>query len=302
MLYLVFILYALFGFTFTLGKITLQYAQPFFTIGLRMMISGIGLMSYIYLKRRIDCYPVLNDAKYYAQVAIFGIFVPYCSRAWALQYMSTTKMALFFNFMPFFTAFFAYFINKERLTLVKLLGLIIGFVGMIPILLNNTSVEQSFGSFAFVSFPECITIIAVASFSYNYLVMQTLIKERGCAPILANGISMLWGGILAFNLSLFTEYPFLKGSPLMFLGCLSLLILISNILCAHLQATLLKYYSSTFLAFANFLSPLWAAFYGWVLLGESITWHFIASLSLVSIGLGIYYYDEFRKKGLIARC
>lgn len=290
---LVILLYAVFGFTFTLGKIILTYAGAFFSVGARMVIGGTGLLSFIYFTKRIDCYPRKSDMYGYLQATLFGIFIPYCLRAWGLQYISTTKSALLFNFTPLFTAVFAYFFLRERMTVLKLIGLCIGFFGMVPVLISHSSTEDIFGGIGFISLPELATLGAVASFSYNFIVMQKLVKHRGCSPILINGISMLLGGLLSLTAAAITEPVWFKTKPLVFLGLMTTQIIFSNLICANLQATLLKYHSSTFMAFASFLSPLFAACYGWLLLGENITWHFAASFIVVLIGLGFYYFDEF---------
>ena len=78
---LVILLYSLFGFTFTLAKMSLQHASPFFIVAARMTIAGIGIMSYIYFSRTISCYPAKSDRYLHAQLTIFGIFLPYCARA-----------------------------------------------------------------------------------------------------------------------------------------------------------------------------------------------------------------------------
>ena len=80
-MFLVILLYSLFGFTFTLGKVTLFYARPFFIIASRMLIGGGGLLAYFYLNKHIRCSPRMKDWPYYTQVALFGIFRPYSLRA-----------------------------------------------------------------------------------------------------------------------------------------------------------------------------------------------------------------------------
>lgn len=292
---LVILLYATFGFTFTLSKIIIGYAGAFFSVAARMLIAGTGLLGYIYFAKRIDCYPQRAHISGYLQATLFGIFIPYCLRSWALQYISTTKSALLFNFMPLFTAVFAYFFLKERMTWLKLTGLGIGFFGMIPVLLSQGVSENAVGSLGFISLPELATLGAVASFGYNFIVMQRLVKHHGCSPFLVNGIAMLLGGTLSLCAASIVEPVWIKQSPLTFIGLMTLQIIFSNIICANLQATLLKQYSSTFMAFANFLSPLFAACYGWLLFGEEITWHFAASFVVVFIGLCFYYFDEFGK-------
>lgn len=151
-MFLVILLYALFGFTFTLGKIMLYYARPFFIIACRMLIGGGGLLLYLYANKHIRCKPQMKDWPYYAQVALFGIFLPYSLRAWALQYISSTKAAFIFTLMPFFTALFAYFFHKEKLNFRKASGLLIGFLGMIPTLFATSSLENFAGSIALFRF------------------------------------------------------------------------------------------------------------------------------------------------------
>ncbi len=290
-MFLVFLLYALFGLTFTLGKLTLFYATPFFIIGMRMLIGGAGLLSFLYLNKSIRCAPQKKDWPYYAQVAFFGIFLPYSLRAWGMLYVSSTKAAFIFTLMPFFTALFAYFFHQEKLNFRKSMGLMIGFLGMLPTLFT-TDPNEIMKGFTLFSLPELAIIGAVASFGYNLIALQTLVKHRGCPAVLANGMSMLMGGGLAFSTALLFEPIWVFGNVGEFLGLIALQILISNLICSNLQASLLKKYSPTLMAFAGFLTPLCAAFYGWVLLKEELKLNYLISLGIVVIGLLIFYYDE----------
>lgn len=292
---LVILLYALFGFTFTLGKVMLYYASPLFIIATRMLIGGGGLLLFFYAHKHIRCAPQMKDWPYYVQVALFGIFFPYSLRAYGLQYVSSTKAAFIFTLMPFFTALFAYFFNKERLTFRKGLGLIIGFAGMLPTLFTTAFTEGRSGSFALFSWPELAILASVACFGYNLIAVQKLVKYRGCPALLANGISMVLGGFLAFNASLLVETEWIHTNVPMFIFLLTLQIIISNIICLNLQASLLKHYSPTFLAFAGFLTPLCAAFYGKILLHEEWYIQYFISFFMVLVGLIVYYYDEIRK-------
>lgn len=294
-MFLVILLYALWGFTFTLGKIILSYAQPFFSVGTRMFVSGLSMTAYILIRHRMRCYPARTDFYYYLQLITFGVCLPYTARSWALQFMSTMKSALIFNLTPFFAAFFAYLFLNEKLSFHKILGLIIGFAGMFPVLWLHSSTEGGFNFFGFLSVPEIAMLIAVASLSYSLIIMQQLVKHRGCPPVLVNATSMVIGGALILSFSSIVEVDKIKSNPWTFATLLLVQLVISNLICANLQATLLKKYSSTLMAFATFLSPLFAAFYGWILLGENVTWHFFASFLLVMVGLAIYYYDDFYK-------
>jgi drug/metabolite transporter (DMT)-like permease len=74
------------------------------------------------------------------------------------------------------------------------------------------------------------------------------------------------------------------------------MVFISNILCHNIYAGLLRKYSATFMSFTSFLSPIFAAFYGWAFFQEEITWHFYVSIAIVLVGLYLFYQDELKKK------
>lgn len=296
MLFLVVLLYAFFGFTFTLGKIVLFYASPFFIVATRMIIGGLALIAYLTFYHKIRCVPDKKDVWLFAQFVFFNIICFYGARSWALQYLTTSKAALLMNLSPFFAALLSYFLLKEKLNATKTLGLVIGFAGFIPQLVAQASPEENvWGSFMYFSWPEIVLICGVAALSYSMIVLQQLVKHRSCNPLLVNGLSMLYGGAAMGLLSGFIGEKMLFGDPILFSVVIGLQIIVSNILCSNLQAFLLKTYSTTFLSFASFLSPLCALGYGRLLLNEQISWHFFASFIIVIIGLSIYYFDDIKK-------
>lgn len=295
---LVILLYSVLGFTFTLSKILSNYAPPFFLVGSRMLIAGCLLGLYTYWSYSHKSTKTSRDDWFLMlQFSIFGIVVPHVSRAWALQFLPTVKASLLFNTGPFFSAVFAYLLLKEKLTILQIAGLAIGFGGTLPLLLSNSSVLTQTSLFSF-TLPDVMVLIAIASLSYSLFIMQRLVKHRNISPVFANAVSMIAGGFIALNASCWTESTWIKTphSFISFIGLLCLNISISNLFCANLQAWLLKKHSSTLLAFASFLSPAFTALYGWLLLGETITWNILLSFFLVLIGLTVYFYGETSKQ------
>lgn len=293
---LVVVLHSLLGFTITLSKIILAHASPIFLVSARMMIAGVVLLSLSARKHWNKFIPEKVDWVLIAQFTLFGIMIPHISRTWALQHVSTVKTALIYNLAPFFSAIFAYFLFREKLTRLKVLGLAIGFAGTLPILINGNMQNASFNCIGCFSIPDFFIMLAVASLSYSFFIMQQLVRHRNCPPFIANGLSMLAGGFIAFNASYITEPVWIRGTLTTFVLLLILNILVSNIICANLQAWLLKKHSSTFIAFSSFLSPIFAAIYSALLLNEGFSMHFLISFVLVLVGLTLYFYDELVKK------
>ena len=289
---LIVVLYAFLGLSFTLGKMTLFFASPFYVVGLRMVIGGVLLSVFLSLFKSTQYEFQIKDWPYFAHVTLFGIVIPYCLRAWGLQYVSSTKAAFIFTLMPFFTALFSYLFHHEKLSYQKSMGLLLGFVGMMPTLFTTGVSEEQVGSVVFFSWPELALLGAAASFGYNYIALKTLITKRQCPALVANMVTMLLGGVIALSLAFMVEPIWLRKDPITFFALLALQIVISNLLCAHLQASLLKTYSPTLMAFASLLVPLCASVFGWVLLHEVIHVQYMISLALILAGLALFYLDE----------
>ena len=296
-MFLIILLYALFGASFPISKTLLGFVDPIFLTGIRMIIAGSAILTYHFYVHRQFTFKWKN-VWYYLQIIIFGIYLTYILRFWGLKYLSSAKTSFLFNLMPFFSAFYSYFAFKEKLTKQQWAGLTIGFLGFVPILLSTTSTEKRVGEFFFISGPELAVLLAVAAQAYSWVIMRYLIREKSYAPSMINGMTMFCGGILALITAYFFEGPQTMGDPGAFLSLLILVVLISNIICHNLYAHLLRTYTTTFMAFAGFLGPLFSAFYGWLFLSEKITWHFYASSCIVFIGLYLFYQHELGVTGI----
>jgi drug/metabolite transporter (DMT)-like permease len=198
---------------------------------------------------------------------------------------------------PFASALLAYILLSEKMSMKKWLGLLVGFLGFIPILLNETTAEELSGQFFVFSWAE-LAVMAAAIFGvYGWILLKQLVKEEGYTPFMANGISMTIGGVMALVNSYFVEQwdpvPVTEFRP--FLECTLALILVSNLICYNLYGYLLKRYSATFISFAGFITPMFSALFGWLYLGQVVTWPFWVSASIVFLGLLIFYQEELRQ-------
>jgi drug/metabolite transporter (DMT)-like permease len=315
---LVILLYLLFASTFTLGKAALSYVSPFLFIGMRMILGGTMLLAYYrYIARRRIAVNAI-DYSLFARIIIFHIFCAYTLEFWALEYVTSAKACLLYNLSPFITAILCYFLRNERLTTKQICGLIVGFVGFIPILVAQTPLEQIGWHVGFLSCYEIALIFSVISSAYGWMMVKKLIDKK-YSLVLINGIGMTGGGILALILSLIREgLPAIKNVPvampelvtfiglsgerMIMLGVYSIaLVIIANIIGYNLYGYLLFRYSATFLSFAGFMTPLFAALLGWIFLNEQVTWHFFATMICVVVGLALFYEKKpivFEEKGL----
>lgn len=293
---LICIMYALFGMTFVIGKAALQFVSPIAFIAFRMIIAGILLSCYqkFYLKQKLGLSK--TDFMNLSWLSLVHIYVPYVFEFWALQYVSSAKAAMLFSLSPFATAILAYILLKEKLSLKKILGLIIGCLGFLPILIINSCKELPGEKLCNFYLPEIALVISVVSASYAWIFIQNKLQQNSYSLIKINGVSMLFGGFLA----LFTSFIFEPWSPApinnyYYFAILTLLIIIiGNILCYNMYGLLLNKYTATFLSFAGFMTPLFTAFFQFVIFKEPVSLSFFATLIFVFIGLYIFYQEELR--------
>lgn len=291
---LIIILYALFALSVVTSKMIFAYSAPIFYIGARMSIAGLLLLAYQYIYAHDHFYFKREHAWLYAQVIFFGVYFTYIIRFWGLEQMPASKTMFMFNLAPFLSALFSYLLINEKMSKKQWVGLFIGFVGFIPILISKSKGEQGLTELFYISWPELAVLASVVSHSYNWIVVRKLVREYNYSPAMMNGLTMFAGGVGAMLTSPFIEGFYPVTNSWEFLKLLAFVILISNLICHNLYAYLLKVYTATFISFAGFMSPLFAALYGWLWLDEIITWHFYVSSIIVFIGLVLFYQDELK--------
>ncbi len=307
-MFLVLLLYVLFASTFTLGKLAVTYMPPVLLIGVRMMIGGAGILAYQYFFNRSEWRFEWSDIVPIARVSFFLMYVSFIAEFWSVQYLTAAKACLLYNLSPFITALFAYYIVRERLTRQQLVGLMIGFLGFIPILVNQSGLEVLTPHLGFISMPECMMILSVATSCYGLIIMKYLVGEREYSPFMINGIAMFFAGIMALMSSFIVEgMPAVRIvsvghfglSPAAYSLCMAIvctlaLVLISQVVCFNLYGFLLRRYSATFIAFAGFTTPLFAALFDLIFFREMVPMAFFITVGIVSIGLYIFYQHELQ--------
>ena len=286
-------LHALFGTSIPISKQLLHFTSPVFLTGIRMFIAGVLLVGFNILRKK-----GINgiERKFwwpYLQIIIVGVYFKYVLRSWGLAHMPAVKLAFLLNVSPFVSALFSYIVFNEKLTRKQWLGLIIGFVGCLPILITTSTPEQGIGELFYISWPELAIFAAIVAHCYGLIVSRTLIRDNNHAASLTNGVRMFGGGVLALITAFFIE-GFHVSHIGEFADWLAILIVVSNIICHNFYLRLLKYYTVTFVSFTDFLSPLFIGLYSWLFLKETITWHYFTSGAVVLIGLYLFYMDELQ--------
>ena len=295
-MFFVFLLFALFASVFTVSKIGLEYTQPFFLIGSRMLLAGLILLGYEFYRNRAAFRIDWSGFKRILRLALFNIYLTNVLEFWGLKYLTSFKTCFIYSLSPFISALFSYLIFTEKMTIKKWIGLTVGFLGILPMLLSETSLEQETVHLFIFSWAELAVIIAATTSVYGWILLRQLVNEDGYSPSLANGASMIIGGVMSLIHSSFVETwdPVPVSEFLPFLLCAGWLLIISNLVCYNMYGWLLKRFSATFMSFAGFTTSMFSALFGWAILGENLTWAFFTSSFIILLGLSLFYQEELK--------
>lgn len=294
-------MYMILASTFTIGKAVLFYAQPIFFVATRMIIAGIVLLGYTFFFRRSSWRFNSQHLPLFACIVLFHIYGAFVFEFIAMKSMDSSKVCLLYGLSPFFTALCVYYFFGEHLSYNKKIGLLLGFVGFIPILVATPAHEGT--TFLYISGADMCMLLSVIAAVLGWIAMKQLVM-LGYWPLIVNGIGMFIGGWLALVTSLLYEAQWDSSDA--FLGLVSnvpafawytsISIIVANMFCYNAYGFLLKRYSTTFISFAGFTCPLFVALYGWLFLGEVITIWFFTSVAIVTVGLYLFYKEELREQ------
>ena len=303
MIWLIPLLHGLGSLTFPIGKVLVTYADPIFTVGLRMLLSGALLWGWLLISKSQTVKISFKEALSSFIVSLFSIYFCNLFEYWSLKYFSPAKTCFFYSMSPcvsvLISCILSYIHFKEKVTMTKWIGLMIGFVGFLPVIALQNGVENTFKMNALFSWP-LITVIA-GSFCgvYGWILLRLFIHGREMCPIKINAYSMLFGGLLALFTSFFFEKsPFEQWENLevkSYFKSMVLIILLSNIICFNLYGYLLKRFSATLISFFGLLSPLFASLNAYLFFSEPFHPIILLSAALVSFGLYVVYRIELKQ-------
>ncbi|MCB9493768.1 MAG: DMT family transporter [Epsilonproteobacteria bacterium] len=296
MILLVVFLYALLAATFICAKQTVMYGDPFFVITIRMMIAGLMLLGYQAVRAGSLKVVKLEDWWLFARTTFFHIYFAYTLEFWALQYVTALKTTLIYSATPFVAAFLSHVLLKERLSLIQKGGMLVGVLGLGPVLYMQSGGEQMLFDLLNISVPEAVLFMSMISAAYAWFLVKQLMA-KGYSVLTINGMSMLGGGFACFITTLFaSDLSNMVYDWPQFLMWLVFLIFSANIAFYNLYGYLLSLYSLTFVTFCGFLCPIFATLFDWLFMGGIITWHYFLTIACITLGLWMFSYGDKLKK------
>jgi len=124
------------GMSFVWSKIVLDYYEPITTVFIRLILSSILLFSGLFLFGKLKKIS-RGDFKLFLISALFNPFIYFLGENYGLKYSSPTVTAVIIATIPVFTPVVAFFIFREKLSVLNIFGLMISFFGVLFMLVGN---------------------------------------------------------------------------------------------------------------------------------------------------------------------
>ncbi|MCH8127240.1 EamA family transporter [candidate division KSB1 bacterium] len=278
---LVFIILCLiWGSTWVFIKVGLQDAPPFLSAGFRFLIAAILLYPFMRAKglRIPTNWKILSLMVY---TGIFAVSISYGLVYWSEQYISAGLTAILFSTFPFFVLFLTHFmIADDKLSLVKVLGSVVGFSGVVIIFIGNLTIANSMAVFGTAGIIISAIFAAISSvvIKKNSELLNPIVLT--VVHMICGAITLLIVGFIFENLSDF-KITFRSIGTLLYLAILGSCV---AFICYYWLISKIKLSKAALIVF---IIPIIALLLEWLWLGQALNWQVFLGSGLVLSGVGI---------------
>jgi drug/metabolite transporter (DMT)-like permease len=270
------ILAALWGGSFLFLRIAAPIIGPIWLIEIRVLLAGLVLLLFtirfqLLGEIRRNIIPIMV-------IGCIGTAIPFVLFAFASQLLPSGFTSILNATSPLFGTVVASIWLKEKLTINRILGLIIGFAGVIIIVGWKTfAITQSFIYSVSATFLAAFLYAVAAPYAKKYL---------SGVPVLA----IATGNLLSAAIILLPLMPFTVPTQLPTTTVIIAVIALSlfSTACAHiLYFRLLNSVGSTKSLTVTYLIPVFSMIWGKIFLQEEITQSMIFGCGLILLGTAI---------------
>ncbi|HAX95332.1 MAG TPA: EamA family transporter, partial [Prolixibacteraceae bacterium] len=249
------------SFSFVWVKVAYQAYGPLTVVLLRLVISVVLLFSFMFLIRRLQ-FIAKKDIGIFVLLAFFEPFLYFMGESFGLLYVSSTVAAVIVATIPLLAPISAFYFFKERLNMMNVIGLVISFMGVCLVILND---DLSFSASPIGVMLEVLAVIAAIAYS---TVLRKLAFRYNTFTIISYqnlfGIIMFLPFWLVFESRDFIVTPFHKEA---FTSIILLSVFASSLAFIFFTYSVRNIGINRSNTFIN-LIPVFVAIFAWFVLGD----------------------------------
>lgn len=272
---------ALWGSSYPFIKVALAgHIAPFEIVLFRLVLATLAL----YVVVRVQGLSMPRTRRVWRSFAIMGLIgtaCPFFFISWGETRITSSLAAILNSTVPFFTVLLAHFwARDERLTAVRLLGVAIGFAGVVVLVGNVTS-----GSFAW-ALPGTLSLLA-ASCCYGIANNFARGAFRGIQAEVAATGQMLLGAVFVAGPGTAAAVTARAAPTPAGLAAVAGLGLLGTALAYLLYYRLIARVGPSRTSMVGYLLPAFSVVYGAFLLHETVTARLLFGFALILAGIAV---------------
>lgn len=276
------------GSSFAMIRIAIEtIPPPIITVG-RLWVGAI-MMTAITLGTGRQFPPLLDPQnpgmtlhlhwRFMIVIGVVGTSVPFFIFPWAQQYVDSGLAGIYMATMPIWTLGLAAIFASEALTGRRLAGFAIGFIGVV--ILMGPAIISNAGKTNLLA--QASLVLATLFYAGNAVITRRAPPIR---PRVFSAGALIAGAVIVTPVLFFIDWKINEWSWISFLSMIGLGIFPTG-LGALLIVIVIQRVGAGFMAFSNYITPIWAIILGAILFGERLQYTAFIALIVVILGLAV---------------
>ena len=285
-IFLLVLLGLIWGSSFFNIKIATYSYEPITLALVRVIFASLPLILLCKFKKiKIEAFS--KEWKRYALIGLCNIAIPFILIAIGTSKINSYLAAMLMSTTPLSGTILAHFFTKnEKINILKTIGILVGFSGVLFLFLDKIIINENNYIFAL------ITILGSTFYSIGGI-LTLKIKDKGNENVTTS--TTIWSLIFLFPMALILEKPWLATPTLDSTLSLLYLGIVATGLAWLIRFRILSVNGLVFQTQVAYLIPIFGVFFGYFVMNEVITWRVLISLSIIVLGI---YIVKKNNKGL----
>ncbi|MEJ2309153.1 MAG: DMT family transporter [Gammaproteobacteria bacterium] len=270
------VLAALWGASFLFMRVGAPEMGPVGLIAIRTLVAGVFLLPFLlfYNSHR----GVRRHLPAIALVGVIGSAMPFALIAWATLTVTAGYASILNATTPMFGALVAWIWLGDRLRPSGIIGLLIGFAGVFVLVWGRGEMPT----------PELGTAVAAALTATLLYALAATTTKRYLAevhPLTLATLSQLFAAVSLLPLALLAIPETMPSAKAWW--SVILLGVASTGIAYVIYFNLISQVGPTKTLTVTYLIPAFGLFWGWLFLGEGVSWSMVAGCVLILLGVGL---------------
>ena len=265
--------------TYSFGPLTIAF--------LRIFLGAILIATLCFFKNiKIEAFS--KDWYWFALIGFVNLVIPFFLIAYGVQKIQSNLAAILMSTTPLSSAILAHFFtNKEKINFTKIIGVMVGFAGIIVLFSDNILINNE-------NFYHALMILVGSTFYVIGGILTLKISKKKNENLTSS--ILIWGALIIFPIAMYYEQPWNLVPRLDSTISLIYLGIFPTGIAWLIRFHILKKNGLVFHSQVAYLIPIFGVILGYVFLKEVITLKVL--IALIAVIIGFYFVRRSIKQNL----